>query len=575
MDSEMPIIDDRDSTPVIPRRRTNQEIIIDVDELDDEQDQRPSRRPRSAMPRENTSSRNAMGPDIIILDSDDASETEAGPSTRLTRPGRATCYLFRHHLILIRSFRGLRLRSPPPPLQTIHSPPPVPPIPSRPRPRRPPHIFPRDVIRPNVEPFAFERSMALRPTSHPPGNALPPRHHPLINLGGGFVSLSHQHEAELLQRQQAQDRARQRYFDRLRIARGIHQRHGFLSQTIGRIFPTWLFGDPTEDEMIDALAFSELAAAEPGPFDMGDDRAQLQRALHEYRVAYTHPYPPAPGFTHDFESPSPVSVIDVDEEPGPSTKATGSNKNSENLNTLVCARCLDPLILGGSNMSEDERIRRRLWSLRCGHMLDGKCITELMKPQSPSDPKPISMEAIGTESPSGNSQGQDSTQSHAAAQHLTLGGTEPLDARSPVRATKARGKFRTVERPLQSQQHNETAGERTIFPETSSIRSRLRPRNNTGHVTYIASSSSTPTLPSAHPSSQHTPAPIPPTSLITHQTKRRSRGKGKQKAKEPLVLERHEWRCPVTLCERLHLSLHIESQGWVMDEAQGAIPIFA
>ncbi|KAI0247038.1 hypothetical protein BJV78DRAFT_1157476 [Lactifluus subvellereus] len=565
MDGVMPVIVDRDSTPVIPQRRTNQDIIIDVDELDDEQDQRPSRRPRRAMPRDNTS-RNPMAPDIIILDSDDASEAEAGPSTtRLSHP-------------------GLRLRSPPPPVQIIRSPPPVPPIPSRPRPRRPPHIFPRDVIRPNVEPFAFERSMATRPTSHPPGDAPPSRHHPVINLGGGFVSLNHQRQAELLQRQQAQDRARQRYFDRLRIARGIHQRHGFLSQTIGRIFPTWLFGDPTEDEMMDALAFSELAAAEPGPFDMGDDRAQYQRAPHEYRIAYTHPYPPAPGFTHNFESPSPVSVIDVDEEPGPSTKATGSfssNKNNENLNTLVCARCLDPLVLGGSNMSEDERIRRRLWSLRCGHMLDGKCITELMKPQSASDPKPTGIETIGTESPSDRLQGQDSTRSHAVAQNLTLDSTEPLDARSPVRATKARGKLRTVERPLQSSQPNEAAGERAIFPEISSIRSRLRPRNNTGHVTYIASSSSTPTHPSAHPSSQRTPAPIRLTSPlaqigpITHRTKRRSRGKGKQKAKEPLVLERHEWRCPVTLCERLHLSLHIESQGWVMDEAQGAIPIFA
>jgi hypothetical protein len=43
---------------------------------------------------------------------------------------------------------------------------------------------------------------------------------------------------------------------------------------------------------------------------------------------------------------------------------------------------------------------------------------------------------------------------------------------------------------------------------------------------------------------------------------------------EPVILERHEWRCPVALCERLHLSLNIETRGWVMDETQGAIPIF-
>ena len=68
-----------------------------------------------------------------------------------------------------------------------------------------------------------------------------------------------------------------------------------------------------------------------------------------------------------------------------------------------------------------------------------------------------------------------------------------------------------------------------------------------------------------------TPAPGANTG---HQLRRRARGKAKQKAMEPVILERHEWRCPVALCERLHLSLHIETRGWVMDETQGAIPIF-
>jgi hypothetical protein len=419
--------------------------------------------------------------------------------------------------------------------------------------------------------------LTTRPSSHPPGDAPPSRRRPVINLGGGLVSLTQQHQAELLQRQLAQDQARQRYFERLRIARGIHQRHGFLAQAIGRIFPTWLFGDPTEDEMIDALAFSELAATEPGSFDFGDDRAQLRRAPHEYRVAYTHPYPPAPGFAHDFESPSPsIDIIDVDEEPGPSTKVTGSsssNKDNENLNSLVCARCLDPLVLAGSYMSEDERTRRRLWGLRCGHMLDGKCVAQLMKPQSASDPEPTGIGATGTESPSVSPRDLDSTHPPAVARNLSLDNPEAVDVTSPMRGTTARGRFRTVERPPQPSQSTETGGERAVFPENSSIRSRLRPRNNAGHVTHITSSSSMPSHSSPNPSSQ----PFPPAAInnTTHQLKRRAKGKGKQKAKEPLILGRHEWRCPVTLCERLHLSLHIESQGWIMDETQGAISVFA
>ena len=471
---------------------------------------------------------------------------------------------------------GGRLRSPPPPVQIIYSTPPVPHLISHPR----SPIPPPDVVRPIAEPFAFERAMTpliARPSSLPiPGNAPPPRR-PVINLGGGFASSNLQLEADVIRRQ-ARDRARQRYFEHLRIARGIHQRHGFLSHTLGRIFPSWLFGDPSEEEMMDALAFSELAAPDIGPFGFGEDRAPLRRTMHEYRVAYTHPYPPAPGFAHDFEPPSPsVSIIDVDEEPGPSTKASGTsspNKNNENFNTLVCARCLDPLVLGGSNMSEDQRSRRRLWGLRCGHMLDGKCIDELMKPRPTLDLELNGTEVAVTERSSNGLQGLSSSA-------LSQGGEAiPSDGKTPPRFTKARGKARAIEPPSQSSGPEEIASGQTVFTENNSIRSRLRPRNNTGHVDHIFSSSPMPSHTGARlsqPSSQHPLATgdRPIVANTHHHPKRRHKGKGKQKAMEPVILERYEWRCPVALCERLHLSLNIESRGWVMDETQGAIPIFA
>lgn len=425
-----------------------------------------------------------------------------------------------------------------------------------------------------------------RPASHPPPGDVPPPRRPIINLGGGFISSNHQLEAELIRRQQARDRARQRYFDHLRIARGIHQRHGFLSQTFGRIFPSWLFGDPTEEEMMEALAFSDLATADVGPFGFGDDQAQFRRTTHEYRVAYTHPYPPPPGFTHDFESPSPsVSVIDVDEEPGPSTKASGSSSPSKNesLNTLVCARCLDPLVLGGGNMSEDERSRRRLWGLRCGHMLDGKCITELMKPRPASNSDLTGTDVTVIELPSSRPQleGQSSsTKSQDGTQSVVLGEAIPPDGQSSSRFTKARGKTRAIEQSSQPLQPAEVVGDQTTFTENNSMRSRLRPRNNIGNVVHLVSSSPTSSHPCAQlsqPSSQRSPTNGNHSTVINthHHPKRRPKAKGKQKAIEPVILERHEWRCPVVSCERLHLSLHIESRGWIMDETQGAIPIFA
>jgi len=404
-------------------------------------------------------------------------------------------------------------------------------------------------------------------------------------LGGGFTSSDYQLEAELIRRQQARDRARQRYFEHLRVARGIHQRHGFLSQTLGRIFPSWLFGDPTEEEMMDALAFSELATADVGPFGFGEDRTPLRRTTNEYRVAYTHPHTPVPGFTHDFEPPSPsVSIIDVDEEPGPSTKASGSSspgKNNENGNTLVCARCLDPLVLGGSNMSEDERSRRRLWGLRCGHILDGKCVDELMKPRPTPDLEPTGTEVAAIEPPSNGSQGQSSfIQSQDGAQSMVLGEAILPDGKPLSRLTKARGKARVIEPPSQPSQPAEVIGDQTPFAESNSIRSRLRPRNNSGNVVHMSSSSHASSHTSnqlSQSSSQRSPANGNRSIAANthHHPKRRPKGKGKQKAIEPVILERYEWHCPVALCECSHLSLNIESRGWVMDETRGAIPIFA
>jgi hypothetical protein len=324
--------------------------------------------------------------------------------------------------------------------------------------------------------------------------------------------------------------------------------------------------------MVDTMAFSELATGDVGPFDFGDDRAQSRRTTHEYRVTYTHPCPPPAGFTHDFESPS-VTIIDVDEEPGPSTTALGSSspiENNENVNTLVCARCLDPLVFGGSSMSEDERSRRRLWSLRCGHMLDGKCIAELTKPRPAPDLEPTGTEVAGIGLPNSRLQGQSSsTQSQDGMQSML----DDAVGKYPARFTNASDKARAFEQPRQSSRPTEVADDQTAFAGNNSIRSRLRPPNNSGNVDHISSpTSSAACAQLSQPSSQHSPA-TGNSSIVAnahHYPRRRAR-----KAMEPVILERHEWRCPVTLCERSHLSLHVESRGWMMDETQGAIPIFA
>jgi len=102
----------------------------------------------------------------------------------------------------------------------------------------------------------------------------------------------------------------------------------------------------------------------------------------EYKPAYTHPIPAEPGFTFDFapdsssETPAfpPTSnsdpIIILDDQEQTENKVT---------TVLVCARCQDPLVLN-SGLTGSDSTDRKVWALRCGHMIDGKCLTELGQP---------------------------------------------------------------------------------------------------------------------------------------------------------------------------------------------------
>ncbi|KAI0277531.1 hypothetical protein BGY98DRAFT_979378, partial [Russula aff. rugulosa BPL654] len=159
-----------------------------------------------------------------------------------------------------------------------------------------------------------------------------------------------------------------------------------------------------------------------------------------------------------------------------------------------------------------------VWGLRCGHMLDDTCIDELMAPRPAPDSELIWTEVAAIAPSTNGLQGQSSsTQSQEGTQSVVPGEATPSDGKSASRLTKAKGKARAIEPPAYNQ---------IAFAENNSIYPHLRPRNNTGHVDHIFSSS--PTL-------SHT-------------------------LMEPMILERHEWRFPVA---------PIESRSWVMNETQG------
>ncbi|KAF7773175.1 hypothetical protein Agabi119p4_5342 [Agaricus bisporus var. burnettii] len=155
-------------------------------------------------------------------------------------------------------------------------------------------------------------------------------------------------------------------------------------------------------------------------------RRNNTREESPYRKQYTHPQFSEPGFTFDFAPKSPLEIIDVtspvvepkstafhkpiviDDEEDEMTAASSSGslsfpeshpgpqtpKKSPAAPTLVCARCLGSLILGNNLTSEEQKLRR-VWGLRCGHLIDGRCLLEIGRPpqlqhsDTIPDPEPL------------------------------------------------------------------------------------------------------------------------------------------------------------------------------------------
>jgi hypothetical protein len=257
----------------------------------------------------------------------------------------------------------------------------------------------------------------------------------------------------------------------------------------------------------------------------------------DYQPAYTHPGKPAPGFTFDFAPPnngSPTSsssptVIVVDDSPGPSASASSSlSSHNDDPNTiLVCARCMDALVTGDS-MTGIEYARRKLWGLRCGHLLDGKCIEEIMKPSVPT----VDTEEILNPA------------------DVKGKGKDRMSTLEPPRLDKGKGKA-IDQAPPELNARLDFSSQ----PESNSIRSRLRSRHSTSHAADIFSSP---------------PRVIRP---LPNRWSLKGKSKGKGKMKAFFVEAEHHWKCPVVGCAKVHTSLLVEGK-WVMDDKAGAIGVY-
>ncbi|KAI9057335.1 hypothetical protein FKP32DRAFT_1598425 [Trametes sanguinea] len=533
-----------------------------------------------------------------------------------------------------------RLFSPPPPAAQRGHTPGVPPLPphlasqaSLPRRRRNPDVPPP--IRPISHPLPFEASMApagsrarAAPRHDPAAPAPAPRshHQPAMGLGGALIALNRQNAIEEANRANRERDRAPRGFNLPTFTEILRRMTGFGEPEDGAARPEgasggwrsrlWPFNwnhpvfDPDNDGGDLLFSLAERQDRAGGALYVehyGTDVVGLGAEKVAYwRREYTHPWRLAPGFTHDFapaEDPSAPSgsaspVIHLDDDgAGPSSAGSASSSATAVETTLVCARCLDPLVLApldDASAQSEELKMRRVWALRCGHMLDGKCVAELMiPPEAPA--APVSMEPP-EEQLAANSKGKGKALEAGDAP------TAPADRGEAPAAVEAlvsdrKGKRKAVDPPESEASPKRPALAPAAEREPNSMRSRLRSHARAG-ADVSPSTSGAPGGPAhvtaAEPEREPYSSPSrrgrrqpPGTSAAASaagqgqsqsqsQSRARAKGKGKARAKverKPPIEAEHEWRCPVAGCGCVHYSVRVGGV-WKTDETRGAIALF-
>ena len=352
--------------PPATEARVHRADVIDVDLLEDDEIQFVSSSTRHPRLRSND-----------VIDVDNLPEGVAGPSSMYFFP-----FDLRFHPLTKCCYTDLsRYRSPPPRRQRSRpSPiPPVPPLPPRFRRHRPTFrhsqhqvpTLPSGIVLASPQPLAFEERFLGRSRNHTPTNedipesSVPSHHVPVMGFGGALIA-----SANELQTSHHPHRHPRRNSRAVRLLPS-----SFFSPIPG-------FNDDARDGLFDdgndatipifSDFFPPFSTAYNRLGRFSESTPSMSKNAPEYKRTFTHPPKVAPGFTHDF-APS-VDVEDLSAagaSSGPSTSVVDT--------VLVCAKCLDPLVMG--NVPDDKRV----WGLRCGHLLDGKCVRELMKPIDAQD----------------------------------------------------------------------------------------------------------------------------------------------------------------------------------------------
>ncbi|KAI0749323.1 hypothetical protein C8Q80DRAFT_1161383 [Daedaleopsis nitida] len=537
------------------------------------------------------SSRSARTEGTTILNSDDDNEPSSSRSGQTSR-GRRT-----------------RLISPPPPRAQRGHTPAVPPLPrhllsqaSIPLARRASHRaiqVPRDpppIIRPSEQPLPFERMTSLprlpaRNSSTANSSAPRSHHQPAMGFGGALLAFNRQNALDEANRRERDREARfglnlPSFSDMFRRLSGYggssHASDGARVDAPNSRRWHWSFFDQPAEEVDHLFDEVELFPDLAPMFGIPSKAAPLQKVVH-WKPEYTHPDKPGAGFTSDFSpgenssstssGPSSPGVIELDEDhAGPSNAGSSSSSASSVETTLVCARCLDPLVLAAPNaVPDEERKKYRVWALRCGHMLDGKCIAELMSPPPPPSVEPPQEECSGKGK--GKARAVEPEPADVVLEDVHIAST----------ASDRKGKRKAVEPLDHEPSPKRPAVDESVSQVENPIRSRLRPRTRAGPDTPAGGSAAsfepaTVALPLSasvvRRSGRGSAARAAAVEGDAHTSRTKGKGKGRAKAGPKLAIEaEHEWRCPVGGCGRVHYSVRVEGE-WRNDEGRGAIALF-
>ena len=277
--------------------------------------------------------------------------------------------------------------------------------------RRRPPFPPAGVIRATEAPMPYERFLEgfrqpVNEDAGPAGDAnelgllepaRPSHHLPVMGLGGALLAT----RVPASTRRNTEDT----------LVR--HARHGDgVPRRRFRIFDPAAFRsfnmENEDQDRIDLRLFANniLDFEQYQNIEWIEQERQKLKEKETYHTSFTHPNEPEPGFTFDFAPPAssddrstsrlfpPTSIHnpiildddddDVPAKTEPSAPSGGSTtsaaSSSGKLNSLlVCAGCSAPLLLNAA-MDSAQAKDRRVWALRCGHLIDEKCLSEIAQP---------------------------------------------------------------------------------------------------------------------------------------------------------------------------------------------------